>query len=309
MMCWYKRLSVLRALPLFLLVAVAFGHPLAAQERLLVFGRVQENPVRAIRDRQGFVDYVAKKLAPLGFTGGRILVVDKVGQLARVIREGKVDFFHDSVVPTMVLSKWSGSVPILRQWKFGEPDYYSVILVKKDSGINTLSDLKGKVIAFDEPHSTSAHILPRMLLTEKRLKLVQIIPPAGRPEPDAVGFIHGSDDNAPHLLVLGKVDAAATSHREFEILRPEVRDGLKIIARSKSVPRLLISIPKDLDPKIATALRETLLTMNKDPEGQEAMNKQQQTTGIDEIPPGSLEQLKDIQRFIFSSLGKQVDSW
>lgn len=307
-MCWYKRLSVLVVLPLFLPLALAVRHTLPAEERLLVFGRVQENPVRAIRDRQGFVDYIAKKLAPLGITGGRILVVDKVGQLARAIREGKVDLFHDSVVPTMVLSRWSGSIPILRQWKYEEADYYSVILVRKDSGINTLNDLKGKVIAFDEPHSTSAHILPRMLLTEKKLKLVQVVAPGGA-EPDAVGFIHSSDDNAPHLLVLGKVDAAATSHREFQVLRPEIRDGLKIIARTRSVPRQIISVRKDLDPKMVKALREILINMDKDPEGQASLKGQQRTTKIDDIPPGSLEHLKDVERFIFSTLGKQVDSW
>ena len=307
-MCWYKRLSVLGALPLFLLMAPASRNPLAAEERLLVFGRVGDNPVRAIKDRQGFVDYIAKKLVPLGITGGRILVVDKLGHLARAVREGKVDLFHDSVVPTMVLSRWSGSIPILRQWKYQEPEYYSVIVVRKDSGINTLSDLKGKVIAFDEPHSTSAHVLPRMLLVENKLKLVQVVAPV-RPDPDTVGYIHSSDDNAPHLIAIGKVDAAGTSHREFQILRPEIRDQLKIIARSRSVPRQIISIRKDLDPKLAKALRETLLNMNKDPEGQEAMRNQQKTTGIDELPPKSLEQLKDIERFIFSTLGKQVDSW
>ncbi len=305
-MCCYKRLSILGPLALFLLLA--FRHSLAAEERLLVFGRVQENAVRAIRDRQEFVDYIAKQLAPLGITGGRILVVDKLSQLARAIREGKVDLFHDSVVPTMVLSRWSGSIPILRQWKYEEPDYYSVILVRKDSGIDTLNDLKGKVIAFDEPHSTSAHVLPRMLLVEKKLKLLQVIAP-GKAEPDAVGFIHGSDDNAPHLLVLGKVDAAATSYREFQILRPEIRDGLKIIVRTKSVPRQIISIRKDLAPKIVAALRKTLINMDKNPEGQAALKGQQRTTKIDEIPPGSLEHLKDIERFIFSTLGKQVDSW
>ena len=307
-MYYYKRLSILIFLPWFLPLALGFPHTLAAEERLLVFGRVQENAVRAIRDRQGFVDYIAKKLAPLGFTGGRILVVDKVGQLARAIRESQVDLFHDSVVPTMVLSRWSGSIPVLRQWKYEESDYYSVILVRKDSGINTLSDLRGKVIAFDEPHSTSAHVLPRMLLAEKKLKLVQISAPGGV-EPGAVGFIHGSDDNAPHLVVVGKVDAAATSHREFQVLRPEIRDGLKIIARTKSVPRQIISLRKDLDPKIAKALRETLINMDRDPEGQAALKGQQRTTKIDEIPPGSLQHLKDIERFIFSTLGKQVDSW
>ncbi len=304
----YKPVPVSICLFLFLIVSFAPRSLLGAEGKLLVFGRVQDNPVRAIKDREGFVDYIAKKLAPLGITGGRVLVVEKVGQLARAIREGKVDLFHDSVVSTMVLSRWSGSIPLLRQWKYDEADYYSVILVKKDSGINSLSDLKGKVIAFDEPHSTSAHILPRMLLVEKKLKLVQVIAPGGV-EPDVVGFIHGSDDNAPHLVAVGKVDAAATSHREFQVLRPEIRDGLKIIARTRSVPRQIISVRKDLDPKIVAALKEILINMDKEPEGQAALKGQQRTTKIDEIPPGSLEHLKDIERFIFSSLGKQVDSW
>ena len=302
----YKRLSILSPLPLFLLLA--FGHALAAEERFLVFGRVHDDPVTAIKYRQGFVDYIAKKLAPLGITGGRVLVVEKMHLLARAIKEGKVDLFHDSVVPTMVLSKWSGSIPILRQWKFGEAEYFSVILVKKDSSIDTLTDLKGKVIAFDEPHSTSAHILPRMLLAEKKLKLLQVISPGGT-KPNMVGFVHNHDGESLHLLVTGRVDAAATSYRELKGLRPEIQDGLRVIASTRSVPRLLISVRKDLDPKIVAALREISINMDKDPEGQAALKGQQSTTKIDEVPPGSLEQLKDIERFVFSSLGKQVDSW
>ena len=304
----YNSVSVLIRFFLFLIVSFGSLSLLGAEEKLLVFGRVQENTVRAIKDRQGFVDYIAKKLAPVGITGGRILVVDKLGQLARAIREGRVDLFHDSIVPTMVLSKWSGSVPILRQWKYGEAEYSSVILAKKDSGINTLSDLKGKVVAFDEPHSTSAHILPRMLLAENNLKLVQVIAP-GEAKPDAAGFVYGSDGSSPNFLITGRVDAAATSFREFEELRPEVKKTLKVIGRTRSVPRLLISVRKDLDSKIVTALREVLLSMDKDSEGQAVLKKQQRTAKVDEIPPVSLQHLKDIERFIFSTLGKQVDSW
>jgi len=76
---------------------------LAAEGKTLVFGRVHDDPVRSIRDRQEFVDYIAKKLAPVGITGGRILVVEKMHLLAQALREGKVDLFHDSVVPVMVM--------------------------------------------------------------------------------------------------------------------------------------------------------------------------------------------------------------
>lgn len=197
---------------------------------------------------------------------------------------------------------------MLRQWKFGEAEYSSVIVVKKDSGINSLADLKGKVIAFDEPHSTSAHVLPRMLLSEKKLKLVQVAFPGGA-RPDEVGFVYGSDGSSPNLLITGRVDAAATSYREFEELRPEVRETLKVIGRTRSLPRLLISVRKDLDANITKALGEVLLNIDKEPEGREVLKRQQRTTKIDEIPPESLKELKAMQRFVFSSLGKQVDSW
>jgi ABC-type phosphate/phosphonate transport system substrate-binding protein len=307
-MRWCRPLSVSIFFTICLLFAFGVQQTLAMEEKILVFGRVQDNPVRAIRDRQEFIDYIAKKLAPLGFTGGRILVVEKLGQLARAVDEGKVDFFHDSVAATVVMSKWSGTIPILRQWKYNEAEYYSVIMVKKDSGIDSLSDLKGKLIAFDEPSSTSAHILPRMLLAEKRLKLVLLAEP-GPVESDKVGYIHSTDDNAPNLLVTGRVDAAATSHREFQALRPEIRDTIKIIARSMSVARQIISVRKNLDPKIVAALKELLINMDKNPEGQAVLKRQQGTTNIDAIPSSSIQQMKGIEKFIFSSLGKEVNSW
>lgn len=280
----------------------------AMEGQMLVFGRVHDDPVRSIRDRQEFVDYLAKRLAPLGISGGRILVVEKMQMLAQALREGKVDLFHDSVVPTLVVQKLSGSVPVLRQWKYGEADYEGVIVVQKSSGINTLADLKGKVIAFEEPHSTSASILPRMLFDEKKLKMSHMKSP-GTAKPDVVNYIYGTDGNSVNVLMTGRVDAATTVNREIERLKPEVRDALKVIAKTASVPRQLIAVRKDLDPKIVKTIKDILIGMDSDPEGKGVLKRQQNTSKIDEIPPGSLDQLKYINKYVFSSLGKEVDSW
>lgn len=298
------KILIVVLLPLSLVAPVAW----AMEGQMLVFGRVHDDPVRSIRDRQEFVDYLAKKLAPLGISGGRILVVEKMQMLAQSLREGKVDLFHDSVVPTLVAQKLSGAVPILRQWKYGEADYEGVIVVQKNSGINTLDDLKGKVIAFEEPHSTSASILPRMLLDEKKIKTFHMKSP-GTKKPDAVNYIYGTDGNSVNVLMTGRVDAATTVTREIERLKPEVRDALKVIAKTTSVPRQLIAVRKDLDPKIVKAMKDILTAMDSDPEGKGVLKRQQNTSKIDEIPSGSLDQLKHINRYVFSSLGKEVDSW
>jgi phosphonate transport system substrate-binding protein len=274
----------------------------------LVFGRVHDDPVRSIRDRQEFVDYIAKKLAPVGFSGGKILVVEKMQLLAQALKEGKVDLFHDSVVPSLVLAKWAGSVPILRQWKYGEADYDGLIVVKKSSGINSLADLKGKVIAFEEPHSTSATILPRMLLEENKLKLIQVKAP-GTVKPDAVGYMYGADGSSVNVLITGRVDAATTIAREIDRLKPEIRDSLKVIGKTISVPRQILSVSKNLDPKVVSALKEVLINMDKDAEGQGVLHRQQNTTKFDAIPQGSFDRLKNVERYVFTSLGKEVDSW
>ena len=291
-------------LPLFFNSSSLF----AADGKVLIFGRVHDDPVRSIRDRQEFVDYIAKKLTPVSIAGGRIIVVEKISLLAQALKEGKVDLFHDSVVPTLVLSKSAGSIPILRQWKYGEAEYEGVIVVKKDSGINTLADLKGKVITFEEPHSTSASVLPRMLLEEKKLKLMQI-KLGGTVKPDSVGYMYGTDGNSVNVLMTGKADAATTIIREIDRLKPEIRDNLKIIGKTISAPRQLIAVRRDLDAKIVRELKEVLTTMDKDPEGQGVLKRQQNTTKFDEIPPGSLVQIKQIEKYVFSSLGKEVDSW
>jgi phosphonate transport system substrate-binding protein len=280
----------------------------AAEGRVLVFGRVHDDPVRSIRDRQEFVDYIASKLAPLGITGGRIMVVEKFQLLAGALNEGRVDLFHDSVAPTLVLSKWAGSVPILRQWKYGEAEYQGVLVVKKNSGINSLADLKGKVIAFEEPHSTSASILPRMLLEEHKLKLTEVKTP-GRVKNDEVGYIYGADGSSVNVLITGRADAAATIEREIDRLKPEIRDSLKIIGKTIFVPRQLLAVRKGLDPKIVNGLKQLLTSMDTYPEGQGVLKRQQNTTKFDEIPSDSKDKIKAIERYVFSSLGKEVDSW
>ena len=147
-----------------------------------------------------------------------------------------------------------------------------------------------------------------MYLIENKVKLVQISSTGGAVL-NATGFVHGADGSAQNLLIMGRVDAAATSSREFNELRPDVRENLKIIGKTVSVPRQLIAVRKSLDSKLHRDLKETMLGMDKDPEGQQVLRRQQKTTKIDAIPPASMEQLRAVEKFVFSSLADQVGSW
>ncbi|RID92423.1 phosphonate ABC transporter substrate-binding protein [Gemmobacter lutimaris] len=62
--------------------------------------------------------------------------------------------------------------PVLtKQNMDGSTGYYSIGFARKDSGITSIEDAKGKVFAFGEPNSTSGYLVPGAELQEKYGKL------------------------------------------------------------------------------------------------------------------------------------------
>jgi phosphonate transport system substrate-binding protein len=49
----------------------------------------------------------------------------------------------------------------------GSSGYYSIMVARKDSGIKTLADLKGKKIGFADPDSTSGYLVPNVALPKE----------------------------------------------------------------------------------------------------------------------------------------------
>ncbi len=49
----------------------------------------------------------------------------------------------------------------------GSSGYYSIMVARKDSGIKTLADLKGKKLGFADPDSTSGYLVPNVTLPKE----------------------------------------------------------------------------------------------------------------------------------------------
>ena len=78
--------------------------------------------------------------------------------------------------------------------------FQSVFITKTDSGIKTLTDLKGKQVSFGSPSSTSGHLMPRSFLLNAKID----------PEKDFKRVAYsGAHDATIASVVSGKVDAAA----------------------------------------------------------------------------------------------------
>jgi phosphonate transport system substrate-binding protein len=118
--------------------------------------------------------------------------------LIEAMKEKKVDFAFFNAV-TFVLAEKKAGAKVLLKKVWNEPYYYSMILVKKSSGITSLKALKGKKIAFVDEDSSSGYLYPLQHLKKVGMELKDF---------KAVEFT-GSHSESVTLLDHGKVDAIA----------------------------------------------------------------------------------------------------
>lgn len=92
-----------------------------------------------------------------------------------------------------------------------QPSYYSMIVVKKGSGIATIPDLKGHSFSFVDPASTSGYLIPS----------ADMIAQGVDPETDVQAIFAGSHASSAIALWGDKVDAAAVYEAQMYALAAE----------------------------------------------------------------------------------------
>jgi phosphonate transport system substrate-binding protein len=102
---------------------------------------------------------------------GKVVIVPSALQMAKSLEEKKIDFYMESPYPTYLINKQGAAVLLLRRWKSGIGEYRSLIFSKKDSETSRLEQLRGAMIAFEDPGSTSGYFLPKVLVLKKGLGL------------------------------------------------------------------------------------------------------------------------------------------
>jgi len=133
----------------------------------------QSAPQRVAEHFRPLVEYAARKLAPTGEMKSTVLVADNTSQLIEFIERAQVDFYLESAFPTYLVNRSGTGKLLLRRWKGGMSEYRGVIFTSKASRITRLEDLLGKMIAFEDPGSTSGYFLPKLLLLEKRFRVAE----------------------------------------------------------------------------------------------------------------------------------------
>jgi phosphonate transport system substrate-binding protein len=275
-----------------------------ASARTINIGTVNTEPVAEINKFLPFANYLGKQLQPEGIDSGKVVVTKSIAEMASALREDKVDLYIDSPFPALAVSRLAGSKFLVRRWKKGIAEYHTVIFAKTDSAINQLEDLKGRMIALEEPFSTSGYFLPKVALLQKGLRLALKKDSADPVASGEVGYVFSyGDDNTMIWLLRGKIQAGAMDNDSYLKQAGNNLSSLKIIHKTFSVPRQIVSYRATLPDKLVARIRQILMTMDQSEEGKKALQDFEKTTKFDEIPDQSMAPLSKSQKFIDAEFG------
>ena len=138
------------------------------------------------------------------------------------------------------------------------PFYHSLIITRKDTGIHTLADLKGRTFSFVDPSSTAGHLFPKTGMLQAGLN----------PDRDMRAIFAGSHDASVLALLNGKVDAAAVADRLLDAVVGRglaKREDLVVVWQSEPIPGAPAVMRRDLPEDLKLRLRTAFAAMHDVP--------------------------------------------
>jgi ABC-type phosphate/phosphonate transport system substrate-binding protein len=265
-------------------------------------GSISNSPVVETRKFWPLASYLARHLQSEGIDEGKVVVAENIPAMSSFLQTHQVDLYIDSFFPSFAVSRVSGSKLLLRRWKMGKSEYQSVIFTRKDSGIARLEDLKGKVIAFEDPFASSGYFFPKIALLQKGLRLAlkrQGIDPV---KSDEVGYFFSHSDSKTIFLVLNGVVAAGATDDQKYLTSAKNVDSFKILHETISFSRQIVSYRADLPAKLVTRVKDLLLNMHQTEEGRQVLQEFESTTKFEELPARDVDLMVGLRKYVDAEL-------
>lgn len=185
----------------------------------------------------------------------------------------KTDIASINTFSYLMANEKYGAEAKLRIVRDGNQTFYKgQFITRFDSGINDLSDIQDRTIAYVDPSSTSGYILPKAKLDKMGVK----------PSESVFAMKH---DNVVTMVYQRQVDAGATYYapphsKTGEILDarmrvkpqfPDVEEKIKIIGFTEEIPNDPWVFRKDMDEEMKQKIIGALIKFVNTDKGREAL--------------------------------------
>ena len=188
----------------------------------------------------------------------RVTVASDYAAVIEALRNHTADLAWVHPVGYVLASREAKARIVARNLWHGKATFTSRIYVRKDGGIKTLEDLRGKTIAFVDPSSSSGYTYPMVLLMQRGLVK------NGDPRTFFREVVYaGAHDAAMRALLNGHVDAIASFDmaREQYLSDPAEREKIAFVAETPPIPEAGIAARDGLDPAAFARVRAALVQM------------------------------------------------
>lgn len=249
------------------LVLTLFLLPFSAQaQEKITIGLVPEMNVFAQVQRfQPLADHLTRE------TGIEIhlSILNRYSSMFEEIRSEKIDAaFLGSFTAALVIAKLN-AVPVARPVNLDKTSsYHGIIFVRKDSGIKTAEQMRGKTMVFVERATTAGYIFPLAWLKKQMIT-------------DHTTFFKdyyfaGSHDAAINAVLNGKADVGAAKNTIYDLYlkrNSEAAEKLEILARSIPVPSNGLCVSSSISSETIAKLQSALIGLDKTPGGKEVLQR------------------------------------
>ncbi len=253
----------------FVATLLAFGvtisAPVLAQDVLRISAIPDEAPTELQRKFKPLGDYLAKE------TGMKVQFtpVTDYAAVVEALATKKIDMAWlggFTYVQTKIRTNGTAN-PIIQRVE--DEKFTSVFIVPADSSLKTLSELKGKTIAFGSPSSTSGHLMPRYFLMQAGVN----------PDKDFKNIaFSGAHDATVAFVASGKADIGALNASVWTKLNETKNpNALKSKVLSTTPPYFDYNwtVRGDLDPVTVKKITDAFLRLDaSNPNHKELMDLQ-----------------------------------
>lgn len=221
----------------------------ASSETLRVSMIPTTDPGKVLRESQPLVAYLERE------TGAKInlTVPTNYAAVVEAIANDQVDIAYLGGFTYVQAAKRSGVVPLVQRER--DRNFHSVFITHKDSGINTLDDLKGHQFAFGDVNSTSGHLMPEYFMRQAKVD----------PEVISKAIYTGGHDATALAVANKKADAGALDETVYQKMTTEGKLDAAQVRVFYTTPAFFDYVwvaRKTLDPKIAESFASAMLKLD-----------------------------------------------
>ncbi len=182
------------------LLCVLTAMPLIAQSKPIVFAIVGDG--LTVAEREPLRAYLSKEMGQ----EVKLVLPDSYNHTLSGLGDGSIDFALLGAVNYVRARAKIGIVPLVQ--RPSDLAFHAVFITGSGSSIHSLKDLKGKSFAFNDPYSTSGHVIPYIEL--KKAGINQ--------ETDLKFRYSGGHPNTAKLVEGGIVDAGSMDELIYKSL-------------------------------------------------------------------------------------------